>query len=139
MKTLTILVLALLLCSTAAGAALCETESPLTIAVAKQGGLSRDAARAQIELVTSAIKSELLAGREITLKNFGRFYVQELGARQVRNPRTGKPITVEARRYPKFTSSDNFKLLFNPKPARNPVEQQTTEAPQSKQESGIPG
>lgn len=89
------------------------TESPLVVELAKQSQTTNEMARKQIEQVVLALKSELLAGRDVTLKNFGRFYVSELGPREVRNPKTGDKLQIGARKYPRFTSSDNFKAAFN--------------------------
>lgn len=93
-----------------------SNQTAVVTALAKQAGVSEDLARKQIESVISAIKSELVAGRDVTIPNFGRFYVSDQAAREGRNPRTGAKIQIPAKRYPKWTSADGFKVVMNPKP-----------------------
>ena len=67
----------------------------------------------QIDAVTEAIKAELQAGNEVTIRNFGRFYVQSRNAREGRNPKTGEKLQIPAKKYPKFASADGFKKAMN--------------------------
>ena len=90
-------------------------EEPLALveAVATQSGVSQDAAKSQIELVFQAVAEELRAGRSVTIRRFGKFYVQDRQPRKARNPRTGESINVPAKRYPRFTSSEVLKEKLN--------------------------
>ena len=106
---LTVGVISFFCASTAAAA----SKNPLVANIAKQASISEaDAVRA-IDQVMSGIKEELKAGRDVTIKNFGRFYVSERDAHEGRNPRTGQKIQIEARNYPRFVSSDGFKAEMN--------------------------
>lgn len=90
-------------------------ESALAVEVAKRNGTTEAQALLAIDAVSAAIKAELSSGREVTIRNFGRFYVSQAKARVGRNPKTGAPLTIASKRYPRFVSADNFKEVLNPK------------------------
>lgn len=100
--------------------------------LAQQSGLSKDEARKQFDMVFEAIKTELNAGNDITVQNFGRFYISELGPRKGRNPRTGEAIDIPARRYARFNSSESFKDVLNASEAKAASEP-AVEAPKAEQ------
>lgn len=102
----------------AAATAFAASDNGLVTQLAKEAKISEDQAQAQVDAVFSALRTELLAGRDVTIKNFGRFAVSERAARTGRNPRTGEALEIGARRYPHFTSSDKLKDSFNPEPAK---------------------
>jgi DNA-binding protein HU-beta len=81
--------------------------------VARDAGISEADAQKQVEMVFNAIKSELKEGREISIKNFGRFFVKDRDEHEGRNPKTGEKISIPARKYPRFASSDNLKKELN--------------------------
>lgn len=94
------------------------SDNGLVAQVAKETKVSEDQAQQQVDAVFSALRSELLAGRDVTIKNFGRFEVTERQPRTGRNPKTGEAIEIGARRYPHFVSSDKLKETFNPEPSK---------------------
>ena len=75
--------------------------------------LSKEEAKRQVQHVFEAIAAELGEGREVGIRNFGTFYLNQRDARTARNPRTGEPVEVPARAYPKFRSSKNLKSSVN--------------------------
>lgn len=77
--------------------------------LAEGQSIPREIATKQIQNVFAAIGAELEAGREVRVRNFGRFFVKARDSRIGRNPRTGKKIKIPARRYPRFSSSDKLK------------------------------
>lgn len=81
----------------------------------KLSGLSEAEAKKNFELVVTAVKHELLAGRDVPIQSFGKFTIQERNARTARNPKTGQPVQVAARRYPHWVSFDGFKSEMNPR------------------------
>ena len=89
-----------------------NSDANLVAAVSASTGASKEQARVQVDAVINGIKAELLAGRPMTIRNFGKFYVTEMAPREVRNPRTGEKKMIEARRYPKFSSAESLKLAF---------------------------
>lgn len=65
-------------------------------------GMSQaDAARA-IEDVFSAVDGVLTQGNNVSIPGFGTFRREVRDTRKARNPRTGEPVTVQARKVTKF-------------------------------------
>ena len=95
--------------------AFAASTSPVVAEYAKGAGITVEQAQRNFELVIGAIKSELQAGRDVKIMNFGRFTVLERKAHQARNPKTGAAVAVPDRKYPHFVSSDTFKDAFNGK------------------------
>ena len=56
-----------------------------------------------------AIKKALKKGNSVTLVGFGTFSVAKRAARTGRNPQTGKPIKIAAKKVPKFTAGKALK------------------------------
>ena len=81
----------------------------LVARIAKDSGLTKaDAGRAldaALDNVTRALKK----GDRVTLVGFGTFGVSMRRARAGRNPLTGAPIKIAARRVPKFAAGKELK------------------------------
>jgi DNA-binding protein HU-beta len=56
-----------------------------------------------------AVKKALKKGETVTLVGFGTFKVAKRSARTGRNPQTGKPIKIAAKKVPKFTAGKALK------------------------------
>jgi nucleoid DNA-binding protein len=63
------------------------------------------AVNALLEAVTKSLKK----GNKVTITGFGTFSVAKRSARTGRNPQTGKPIKIAAKKVPKFTSGKALK------------------------------
>ncbi len=85
----------------------------LTALVSEQAKVSEEQAASQIEQVFRAIETQLQSGREVTIRNFGKFSVKERAPHTARNPRTGETIQVGAKRYPRFRSAEGLKDRLN--------------------------
>jgi nucleoid DNA-binding protein len=83
------------------------------VALSRAYGTSLNAAEEQIDKVFDVIASELQEGREVIIRNFGRFYVRHRDPRKGRNPRTGVPLQIQAKNYARFSSSDTLKKKLN--------------------------
>ena len=90
-----------------------DYKSPIAAAISQQNGISEEQADKMVGSVFTAIQSELSAGREVSVRSFGKFYVKEQQARTARNPKTGQPVSVPARKYPRFKASDSLKQEVN--------------------------
>jgi DNA-binding protein HU-beta len=112
-KLLTLLVTSFVSCFLFAHSAYAERTDNLVRALAKQSSIADQQAEEQIHAVFSAVQEELRAGREVNIRKFGRFWVQDRNARQGRNPKTGAPVQIPAKKYPKFSSSDVLKTSLN--------------------------
>jgi DNA-binding protein HU-beta len=62
-----------------------------------------------LDAVLGAIKKSLKKGEFVTLVGFGTFSVTKRAARKGRNPRTGAPIKIAAKKVPKFTAGKALK------------------------------
>jgi len=62
-----------------------------------------------VESVFEAIEGALKKKDSVTIIGFGTFKVEERKARKGRNPRTGAPITIKARKVPKFVPGKGLK------------------------------
>ncbi|MCI4398290.1 MAG: HU family DNA-binding protein [Acidobacteria bacterium] len=71
-------------------------------AVAKGAGISKVEASKAVDTFTSSIQKSLKKGEKVTLVGFGTFGVVKKAARMGRNPKTGKPIKIAAKRVAKF-------------------------------------
>lgn len=66
-------------------------------------------ARALVNTTFELMKESVARGEEVKISSFGRFALQEKNARMVRNPQTGEPMLIEARRVARFKASDRLK------------------------------
>jgi nucleoid DNA-binding protein len=62
-----------------------------------------------LDAVLAAIKKSLKKGESVTLVGFGTFSVTKRAARKGRNPQTGAPIKIAAKKVPKFTAGKALK------------------------------
>ncbi len=65
-------------------------------------GLSRNEAIEVVDSIFEEMQNALVGGREIKLANFGTFTTRDKHARPGRNPRTGTPYEICARRVVSF-------------------------------------
>lgn len=81
--------------------------------MADKAGISKAAAGAALDAATEAIKGTLKKGGSVTLVGFGSFTVTKRAARTGRNPKTGEPLKIKARKSPKFTAGKGLKDALN--------------------------
>ena len=81
------------------------TRASLTDAVWREVGLSREESERFVEAAIAEMTAALAAGEKVTIVNFGSFVVRAKGARMARNPKTGEPAVVRARRVVAFRPS----------------------------------
>lgn len=67
--------------------------------------IAEDAVQCVLDTVTEALKK----GDSVTLVGFGTFKVAKRAARTGRNPQTGKPLKIKAKKVPKFTAGKKLK------------------------------
>ena len=65
-------------------------------------GITKKQAAVAVNAVFDAIKDSLAAGDKVSLVGFGSFSVKKRAAREGRNPRTGKPLKIPAKKVPVF-------------------------------------
>lgn len=76
--------------------------------MAHAAGISKNAADAALNAFMESVIEALKSGDKVTLVGFGTFHVSERKARTGRNPRTGKPIDIAAKKTPKFKPGTKF-------------------------------
>lgn len=81
--------------------------------IAERGEFTKANAEAALKAVQGAIAAVLVNGDKITLPGFGTFKVVETAARTGRNPQTGEPVQVAAKRKVRFKPSAQLKELVN--------------------------
>jgi DNA-binding protein HU-beta len=67
--------------------------------------LAEEAVKSVLDSITAALKK----GDSVTLVGFGTFKVSKRAARTGRNPQTGKPLKIKAKKVPKFTAGKKLK------------------------------
>ncbi len=77
------------------------------------GGFSKKEAADLVDLVFETMKETLGRGEKIKISGFGNFVLRDKRERQGRNPQTGEPITITARRVLNFKASQLLKQSLN--------------------------
>jgi integration host factor subunit beta len=93
------------------------TKAELVEDVARAAELTKKDAERLVEIVFESIIETLNQGEKIELRGFGSFRVRERGARRGRNPKTGDPVDIPAKRVPYFKPGKEMKELINEEPA----------------------
>jgi DNA-binding protein HU-beta len=84
-------------------------------AIASSSDLSKAQAERVLNSVIVTIEGELKKGNDVAIVGFGTFKVASRAARTAKNPQTGAPVKVAARKVPKFTPGKGLKDLVNGK------------------------
>lgn len=77
--------------------------------VAKEAKITKVEASRAIDSVFTSIRKTLKRGEKTSLVGFGTFSVTRRKARTGRNPQTGEPLRIPARRVVRFTSGKALK------------------------------
>ena len=75
--------------------------------------LTKDEAFAYLETVLETIKKALETAEDLKITGFGSFVVRKKESRKGRNPQTGAPITITARRIVTFKPSTLLRQAIN--------------------------
>ena len=81
----------------------------LVAKIAKDTGITKSQADDVFNSLIGAITTSLKRGRKVTIVGFGTFSVAKRKARTGRNPQTGEPIKIAARKVPKFSPGSDLK------------------------------
>ncbi len=88
------------------------TKAQLAELLFEQIGLNRRESKEMIDAFFDSICQSLIHGKDVKLTGFGNFQIRAKAARPGRNPRTGEPIPIEARRVVTFHASHKLKEQF---------------------------
>src|SRR4028118_504912 len=111
------------------------TKAELVEDVARAAELTKKDAERLVEIVFESIIETLNQGEKIELRGFGSFRVRERGARRGRNPKTGDPVDIPAKRVPYFKPGKEMKELINEETPAGGSSSSTTPASSEANES----
>lgn len=83
-------------------------KSELVDAIAEKSGLSKADAKKALDAFTGTVSETLQKGDKIALVGFGSFSVSERAARTGKNPKTGQPIEIPAKKVVKFKAGNDL-------------------------------
>ncbi len=81
----------------------------------EQFGLTAADANRMIEIIFQEISDALINGEDVKISGFGTFKILNKSARIGRNPKTGIPAVISARRVTSFRPSTEFRARVNNK------------------------
>jgi len=89
------------------------TKADLVDKIHANSGLTKDEAYVYLETILETIKSTLETAETVKITGFGSFVVNKKKSRRGRNPLTGEPITITARKILTFKPSILLKETIN--------------------------
>ena len=89
------------------------TKKDLIATLSYETGFSRRDTENMVDVLTSTISEQLIAGEEFTLPGVGKFSPSQRAARTGRNPQTGEPVEIAASVAVKFSASKTLKDQVN--------------------------
>jgi DNA-binding protein HU-beta len=87
------------------------TKTELIAKIADKAKLTKAQAESAVAAFQCAVTTELVNDGKVTLIGFGTFSTLKRAARTGRNPQTGKPLKITAKRVGKFTTGKLLKDL----------------------------
>jgi integration host factor subunit alpha len=85
------------------------TKADLADLLFEQLGLNKREAKDFIDAFSEMITLEVAGGKDVKISGFGNFQIRIKKARPGRNPRTGEPVLIQARRSVTFQGSPKLK------------------------------
>jgi integration host factor subunit alpha len=85
------------------------TKAQLAEMLYEQIGFNKRESKDIVEAFFEVISDRLIQGQDVKLSGFGNFQIRTKAPRPGRNPRTGEPVAIEARRVVTFHASPKLK------------------------------
>ena len=85
------------------------TKADLVAIMARTSGGSKTSAERAMNAFVGSIVEALRRGKHVTISGFGTFVVTRRAARNGRDPRTGKAITIPQAKVPRFRPSRSLR------------------------------
>ncbi len=85
------------------------TKAQLADLLFDQIGLNKRESKDMIDAFFDLVTDSLVEGNDVRISGFGNFQIRTKAARPGRNPRTGEPVSIEARRVVTFHASPKLK------------------------------
>jgi integration host factor subunit beta len=114
------------------------TKAELVEEVARAAELNKRDAEVIVETVFDSIIGALHKGEKVELRGFGSFRTRERGPRRGRNPKTGEPVDVPAKRVPYFKPGKELKEYFTESPGEGEVKVEAAPAAAPAPEAAAP-
>ena len=76
-------------------------------------GFTRQEAMEAVEIILNEIKIVLASGQDVRISGFAGFHLRDKNARNARNPRSGEPVRIRARRVLTFKPSQQLLISTN--------------------------
>jgi len=89
------------------------TKSHIAKKIADDCGFMKGEAVEIFEKMLNIMKARLAAGEDLMMSGFGKWTVKSKRARTGRNPKTGKPMVLDARRVVTWSYSPVLKAALN--------------------------
>jgi integration host factor subunit alpha len=89
------------------------TKAHLAKKIGDDCGFMKGEAEEIFEKMLDIMKAKLIAGEDVMISGFGKWNVKSKHARKGRNPQTGKPIMLNARRVVTWKYSPRLKSAMN--------------------------
>ena len=83
-------------------------KAELIDSIAAEAGLSKADSKRALDAFLGATTKSLKKGEKLVLIGFGTFSISERAARTGRNPQTGKPIKIKAKKVVKFKAGSEL-------------------------------
>lgn len=81
----------------------------LVAKIAKDADITKTQAESAFNSLVGSITTSLKKNKKVTIVGFGTFSVAKRKSRKGRNPQTGEPIKIAARKVPKFSPGSDLK------------------------------
>jgi integration host factor subunit alpha len=91
------------------------TRIDLANALRNRFGLTAADSYRMIDIIFDEIEQSLINGEDVKITGFGTFKILSKSARIGRNPRTGVPAVISARRVASFRPSNDFRKIVSEK------------------------
>ena len=85
------------------------TKAHLAELLFEQIGLNKRESKDMIDAFFDLVSGSLVEGKDVKVSGFGNFQIRTKAPRPGRNPRTGEPIPIQARRVVTFHASHKLK------------------------------
>ena len=85
------------------------TKAEMADHLSETTGINRRDAKQLVEMFFDEISRALIAGQQVKLSGFGNFELKDKNSRPGRNPKTGEPVNVSARRVVTFKTGQKFR------------------------------
>ena len=89
------------------------TKATLAVNISEMLSLSAKDSSVVVDTIIDTMRETLSKGDELLISGFGKFIVMAKKDRVGRNPQTGEPVSIKARKVLKFRASEVMKSALN--------------------------